>query len=179
MTHSPAPLNLLRHTTLAITGQLGTGSRVEMQNDLVKLLKQWQGVLIIDELQNTKAVGLQELVWLYEETGHAFGLVIVGTGVLAAAELYPQLASRIMGAVGFEPLYGDALIIAVQHLDQRLAATRVSLLAQHDQTACAGLLRRWVHTVRWLNAFGVTGAATADDLAQVRRKLALLTPTIA
>ena len=43
----------------------------------------------------------------------------------------------------------------------------MSVLAQHDQAICAGLLRRWVMTIRWLNAFGLEGAVDADTFAQI------------
>ncbi|MCA0146659.1 ATP-binding protein [Blastococcus sp. LR1] len=135
------------------------------------LFSTWGGVLIIDELQNTQENALQELVWLYEETDHAFGLAVVGTGVLDAAKKRPQLHSRIMGAVTFAPLHGEELITAVQHLDDRFAATPKRVLAQHNEAACAGLLRRWVQTVRWLNRFEITSAVTSDDLAQIRRTM--------
>ncbi|KGH45846.1 hypothetical protein IN07_14965 [Modestobacter caceresii] len=171
MPGQPRPLDLLRYTHLALTGAQHVGTRVQMQDDLLRLFAAWGGVLIVDELQNTKANALQELVWLYEESDHAFGLGIVGTGVLEAAGKHPQLHSRIMGEVTFGPLRGTELIDAVQRLDARLAATNVRLLAQHNEAACAGFLRRWVQTVRWLNRFDVTGAVTADDFAQIRRKL--------
>ncbi|MGY1714366.1 AAA family ATPase [Geodermatophilus sp. SYSU D01106] len=175
MSFRPKPLDLLRYTHVALTGLPHTGTRVQMQDDLLRIFRTWGGVLIVDELQNTQANALQELVWLYEESDHAFGLVVVGTGVISAAQQYPQLLSRIMGEVTFAPLRGERLIAAVQRLDARFAATPTRLLAQHDQAACAGLLRRWVQTVRWLNRLDVTGAVTADDLAQIRRKL----PTLA
>ena len=171
MPGNPRPLDLLRYTHVALTGLQHTGTRVQMQDDLLRLFAAWGGILIVDELQNTKPHALQELVWLYEECNHAFGLGIVGTGVLAAAQTHPQLHSRIMGEVTFAPLRGTELVDAVQHLDARLAATPTRLLAQHNEAACAGFLRRWVHTVRWLNRFDVTGAVTADDFAQIRRKL--------
>lgn len=171
MPFRPAPLDLLRYTHIAITGTQHTGTRVQMQNDLLHVFSTWGGVLIIDELQNTQENALQELVWLYEETDHAFGLTVVGTGVLDAAKKHPQLHSRIMGAVTFAPLHGEELITAVQRLDDRFAATPKRVLAQHNEAACAGLLRRWVQTVRWLNRFEITGAVTADDLAQIRRTM--------
>jgi DNA transposition AAA+ family ATPase len=167
MPHKPAPLDILRHTYRAITGMDHNGTRHQMQNDLCSVLPEWNGVLIVDELQNAQADAMQELVWLYEATEHAFALVVIGTGVLGAVARYPQLQSRIMGAVTFEPLRGKDLINAVQTLDPRLAATEVSVLAQHDQAICAGLLRRWVMTIRWLNTFGHEGPVDAGTLAQI------------
>lgn len=167
MPHRPAPLDLLRHTFRAITGMDNNGTRFQMQNDLCAVLSSWNGVLIVDELQNTQADAMQELVWLYEEVQHAFALVVVGTGVIAAVDRYPQLKSRIMGQVTFDTLRGADLIQAVQALDPRLAAAAPSVLGQHDQACCAGLLRRWVQTVRWLNVLEYEGPVTADIFAHV------------
>lgn len=168
MPHKPAPLDLLRHTFRAITQMDHNGTRFQMQNDLCTILASWNGVLIIDELQNTQADAMQELVWLYEEVQHAFALVVVGTGVISAVDRYPQLKSRIMGQVIFETLRGEDLIAAVKSLDPRLAATQTSVLAQHDQACCAGLLRRWIMTIRWLNSFGHDGPVSPQVFAQIR-----------
>lgn len=177
MPHHPAPLDLLRYTHLAITGREPSGTRFQVQNDLVGILSCWQGVLIVDELQNTQAKALQELVWLYEETNHSFGLVVLGSGVLTAVQQYPQLHSRIMGTVTFRPLTGPALLDAVQALDDRFASTPRPILAQHDQAACAGLLRRWIQTVRWLNRLGIEGEVRPADFAAIRTQLPALSPT--
>jgi hypothetical protein len=168
MPHRPAPLDLLRHAFRAVTGMDHNGTRFQMQNDLCTILRNWNGVLIIDELQNTQADAMQELVWLYEEVQHSFALVVVGTGVLGAVQRYPQLQSRIMGSVVFDALRGHDLIEAVQAMDPRFAATTPSVLAQHDQAVCAGLLRRWVQTVRWLNVLGHEGPVTTDTFAQIQ-----------
>lgn len=170
MSHRPAPLEVLRRSYQSITG-LPPGkrdTRFHMQNDLRDLLLDWGGVLIVDELQHSEANAMQELTWLYEETNHAFGLVVVGTDVTTAVKKYPQLATRIMGEHTFYPLRGRDLIAAVRELDPRFAEASTSILADHDQASCAGLLRRWVQTVRWLNGFDVTDTVTADVLAEVR-----------
>jgi replication-associated recombination protein RarA len=168
----PAPLDLLRYTHLKITGTQANGTRFVMQNDLLRVLSTWGGILIVDELQNTQAFALQELVYLYEESGHAFGLVLVGTGVVNAAAAHPQLLSRIMSSIYFAPLVGATLIAHIREIDPRFEQASTSVLAEHDQQACAGLLRRWVHTVRWLNCLDVTDTVTATDLKYVRAKLA-------
>lgn len=168
MPHRPAPLDVLRHAYKAITQLEPSGTRWEMQNDLLQVLDGWPGVLIIDELQNTQADAMQELVWLYENSAHSFALVVVGTGVLSAVGRYPQLESRIMGKARFAPLQGEALIDAVRSLDPRLAQAKTVDLAEHDQSGCRGLLRRWVQTVTWLNAYQHDGPADADILADIR-----------
>ena len=175
MPHRPAPLDLLRRTHQALTGLRGNGTRVELQNAILDHLQQWRGVLIVDELQYSQPSAMQELVYLYEESAHAFALIVVGAGVLSAVAQHPQLLSRIMGQVVFEPLAGPELLTAIRELDPRYADTPPSVLSQHDQAACHGLLRRWTKTSDWLDLLGVTGSVSNDDLAQVRSKLPAMT----
>lgn len=173
MNNRPAPLELLRRTYLAITG-IRPGkrdTRFDLQEDLLQVFNDWGGVLIVDELQHCEVNAMQELTWLYEESDHDFGLVVVGTDVTAAVAKYPQLQTRIMGEHTFYPLRGTALIAAVRALDARFADADTSVLAEHDQAACAGLLRRWVQTVRWLNSLHIEETVTADLLAGVRSML--------
>ncbi|WP_148077004.1 ATP-binding protein [Nocardioides aurantiacus] len=176
MSHRPAPLELLRRTHLAVTGRRPgkRDTRFQLQNDLLEFLCDWNGVLIVDELQNSEANAMRELTWLYEEADHDFGLIVVGTDVLNAVLKYPQLHSRIMGDHTFGTLRGTDLITAVRSLDRRFADAHTSALADHNEASCAGLLRRWVHTVRWLNSFNITDTVTADDLADVRGMLPAL-----
>ncbi|NYE35659.1 hypothetical protein F4692_000763 [Nocardioides cavernae] len=173
MSSDPKPLELLRRTHLAITG-IHAGkrdTRFDLQQDLLPVLDQWNGVLIVDEMQNSKVNAMQELTWLYEESDHSFGLVVVGTGVLDAVMQYPQLETRIMGEHTFQPLRGTDLITAVRGLDLRFADAPTTVLAEHNEAKCAGLLRRWVQTVRWLNTFEITETVTEDVLADVRAML--------
>lgn len=170
MSHRPAPLELLRRTYLAITGVKAgkRDTRFELQEDLLDVLTEWGGVLIVDELQNSEANAMQELTWLYEESDHDFGLVVVGTNVLNAVLKYPQLETRIMGEHTFHPLRGRALISAVRALDDRFTDADIAALSEHNEAICAGLLRRWVQTVRWLNAMDITTTVTASVLNDAR-----------
>lgn len=176
MSHRPAPLELLRRAHLAVTGVKAgkRDTRFELQNDLLEFLADWNGVLIVDELQNSEANAMRELTWLYEEADHDFALIVVGTNVLNAVHKYPQLHSRIMGEHTFYTLRGRALIAAVRALDCRFANAETAALADHNEASCAGLLRRWVHTVRWLNSLHITETVTAADLADVRGMLPAL-----
>lgn len=173
----PAPLDLLRLIYQALNGA-GPSSRAnkfELQNELLEQLRDWGGVLIVDELQNSAARSMQDLVWLYEESQHAFAVVVVGTNVLEAVAAYPQLLSRVMGAVTFQPLTGDVLVDTVRGLDDRLAQTSVGVLLTHNANACRGVLRRWIMTVEWLNTMGIPqGAAVdADTFSEITRRMPL------
>ena len=103
---SPSPLDLLRTITREVTGiaPARSSTRYDMQNDLLALLPEWGGLLIVDELQNVKVDAMRDLTWLYEESGHGFSLLLVGSTVLDAVRQHPQLATRIMCATRFEAL---------------------------------------------------------------------------
>ncbi len=171
----PAPLDLLRMIYAAAHGHAPAGrmNRHEMQTELLAFFTDWDGVLIVDELQNSQIPSLADLVWLYEESQHAFGLVIVGTGVLEAIQAHRQLFTRVMGAVHFQALVGADLIEALHQMDDRLAATPNGVLLKHDNRHCKGNLRRWVQTVCWLNEFNLFPGrpVTQADFDRVGRSL--------
>lgn len=169
----PAPLDLLRLVHLGVTGVEHHGSRYEMTNDLVRVLAQWAGVLVIDEMHLCGVVGLQTLVHLYEQTERGFAVVIVGSGVGGVVDRYPNLATRVLATVDFAPLQGDALLDAVRAMDPRLAQTPEHVLRRHNDKACQGLLRRWVKTITWLDILGAEGpldTAALDQVAALLRK---------
>lgn len=173
MPDSPVPLDLLRHTFQAISGIRGTGSKYDLQNDLLDLLVSWNGVLVVDELANCGVRGMRDLVWLYERTFRAFALVLVGTGVEEAITPYPQLYGRTMGRVRFAQLRGSELRRALASMDGRLAVTEPVLLAAHDDLACRGNLRRWVITIKWLDRLHAAAGqpVPADVFAEAREAM--------
>jgi hypothetical protein len=163
----PAPLDLLRLVHLGVTGAEHRGTRYEMTNDLVRVLAAWAGVLVIDEMHLCGVAGLQTIVHLYEQTGRAFAVVIVGSGVGEVVDRYPNLATRVLATVDFAPLRGDALFAAVRAMDSRLAGTPQHVLTRHNDKACHGLLRRWVKTITWLDILGAEGPLDAGQLDEV------------
>jgi len=165
----PAPLDLLRYIYLHVTGHAPStkSRRFDLQNLLLEELSAWGGVLVIDEMQNSRADSMAELVYLYEQSDHAFALIMVGTHVIDAIKAHPQLNTRVMGKVLFQPLSGPTLIDAVQQLDPRLDKTSRAAIAAHDSAACNGLLRTWVMTIKWMDRLAITGAASPADFAQI------------
>ncbi|PKW25749.1 ATP-binding protein [Phycicoccus duodecadis] len=174
MAARPAPLDMLRQMHRAITGLEATGTRYQMQRDLLPILNHWDGVLIVDECQTAQVMTMQQITWLWEESQQAFPMVLVGTGILDALARYPQLKSRLMGHAVFAPLADNVLLDTVRALDHRLQDIPTSDLLDHDRHACHGLLRRWAMTVRWLDAHCVTTTATSRDL----HAIASLLPTL-
>lgn len=170
MPHRPSPLDLLRLTHQAVIGEVPNrrASRYELGNDLLDRLKEWRGVLAVDELQNCFVEALQQLVWLHEASGACFSLACVGSGVVEATARYPQLRSRMLTTATFHRLEGDVLVEALGKIHTTFAETDPALLHQHDVLLCRGLLREWAKTATVIDALGLCGRLTAKDLAAVR-----------
>lgn len=171
LTDDPTPLELLKRIVEALTGERPLGSRFDLQNEALPLLRGWRGILAFDEFQASKQPIMRELTWAYEESRRGFTLVLVGTGVLNALGRHPQLEGRLLGEVVFAPLAGDEMLDAVRVLDPRLGKATNDTLSRHNHKACNGLLRRWTQTIEWLDILEMTGVATETKLREVRNHL--------
>lgn len=56
MDYQPAPLDLLRSLTVALIGRQPTGVRWHLQHELVRFLRDWNGLLVVDEVQHAGLV---------------------------------------------------------------------------------------------------------------------------
>ena len=169
MTHRPAPLDVLRNTWQAVTGDRAPSlTHYELGNDVRDLLAAWGGVLVIDELQNCKPNALQELVWLHETTRGAFTLVLVGSGVHAALHAYPQLRSRVMAYSTFTRLSGADVPALAHRLHPGFEGTPDEVLHDHDALFARGLPRDWATTATWVRALNIDGTVTAAHLKTIR-----------
>lgn len=168
MSDKPTPHELLRYIYRGVTGkEPGERARFNLQTETLRAIKDWGGVLLVDELQRTAANSLMELTWLYEESFHAFGLVVAGSGVLTAVKQHPQLATRILGKWEFKPLTGEALISTVTALDPRFAATLKGCINRHDRNFCRGNLRDWIRTLKWARNLKLDGPLTDEQFETI------------
>lgn len=175
MTDRPAPMDVLRFTFEAVSGTNAhpKATHYDLGNDVRALLAGWNGILVVDELQNCKENAMQELVWLHETTQGAFTLVVVGSGVHAALHRHPQLRSRVMAFATFERLTGADVIRAARSLHPTgFDGTPNRALHEHDAVFCGGLMRDWRTTVAWLDAMKVEGPVTGNHFAAVRECVA-------
>lgn len=170
MPHRPTELEMLRRVYMEITGQRPTGTRFDLQNELGVLLQEWAGVLIIDELQNSQPKIMQELVFIHERANQAFGVVIVGHGVMEAAQQHQQLWTRIVSPTMFHRLQGDELIETVRKLDDRLTNVSAHLIRSHDAACCKGNLRQWAKSIVQMNAYEMTELG-ASEFAVIAEKV--------
>ncbi len=161
-------LTLLRLVHAGVTGTDHLGGQYRITNDLLKALRLWRGVLVIDEMHLCGVTGLQTLVYLFEQSQRAFAVFIVGTGVAATVAQYANMQTRVFATVDFEPILHSELVAIVGQMDPRLAATPDHVLKGHNDRTCSGLLRRWANTVKWLDVLEVEeGPVDTETLKQI------------
>lgn len=165
--YRPAPLDVLRLVIQALTGRMGVGTKSEMEEECAVLLLDWQGLLIVDEVQNAGTPGIQTLRYLHDRSGCTFALLLVGWRALLTIKEHPDLDSRIIAKVGFEPLTGDTLITFLRQSDPRYAETPTAVLRHINDTYASGNLRHWNYLSRALDALGFTGPLDQTTATQV------------
>ena len=172
MSHRPSPLEILRLLLRDLTGVMGNGTKSEMEEELRYLLSDWHGLLIIDEVQNLGAAGIQEVRYLHEVSGMGFALLFVGWDAVNTMKKYPDMESRLFVRVDFAPLTGEELLQTVRGLHPTLADTAVEVIRHINDIACKGNLRLWDQFRAALDALRVPGpltVAAADMVVELIR----------
>lgn len=159
---NPPPLEILRRTIEALTGEIGSGTKVEMEDQCSYLLRDWGGLLHVDEVQNTGTQGIQTLRYLHDRSGCSFALLLTGWEALRTIRNHPDLESRVISEVRFQPLTGQDLLETLRQFDSRLAETSDDVLRQVNDMYARGVLRNWEFFCLALNAFGHASAVDAD-----------------
>lgn len=165
--YRPASLDVLRLVLQQLTGRLGTGTRSEMEEESTTLLRDWNGLLIVDEVQNAGAPGIQTLRYLHDRSGCNFALLLVGWKALATIKEHPDLDSRVISKVVFKPLNGPELIDFLRESDERFVATSAAVLQRINDTYAHGNLRHWNYLSRALDALGMHGPLDQKTSDQV------------
>lgn len=111
--------------------------------------------IIADEVHYIGVPGLIMLAQLWQSvqdsTGTGFPMLLVGSGVHAAAGAAPELATRLTGGVDFGPLEGEELLDVLGRIDERCAATNPKLLQKVNKVYARGLLRFWSTFIKMMN----------------------------
>lgn len=163
MPENPYPNDLLRIAIVAVTGHNPTGhNKTEMEAELVRSLKTWQGLLILDEIQNVGLRGLTEARYIHDITRPAFPLLLVGWGASKTVRENRPLNERIRQKRFFKPLEGEELFTTVRAIDERLDAVPDDLIRYTNDRYAKGLLRRWVSVIETLQDWEVE-APKRDD----------------
>ena len=138
-----------------------------MEEECASLLRDWPGLLIVDEVQNAGTPGIQTLRYLHDRSGCTFALLLVGWQALRAIQEHPDLESRIIAKVGFTPLTGDTLIAFLHDSDPRYRATPTAVLRHINDVYAGGNLRHWNYLARALDALGIKEPLTIRTADQV------------
>lgn len=163
MPENPAPLDLLRISITAVTGHNPTGdNKTEMEAELSSALGEWQGLLILDEVQNVRVKGLTEARYIHDIARPRFPLLLVGYGAMEAVRENSPLDSRIRLRRTFRELSGQDLFDTVRAIDDRLNEVPDDVLRYADDRFARGKLRQWVDLIETLQDWGVTTATRAD-----------------
>ncbi|MCF6733633.1 ATP-binding protein [Blastococcus sp. KM273129] len=170
----PAKLTALRKIVRALTGDVYDASGDALEDAAIDLLRDWNGLLIVDEVQTIGGQGISELRYIHDVTRESFGLLLVGNGVEAAIRTQPALDDRILVRAHFQRLTGEDLITVLHDLDPRLKRTAAGILARLDQRHCRGRLRDWSQILLLLDtdypeATRISGALADELLLRVDR----------
>ncbi|MEI2621292.1 MAG: ATP-binding protein [Candidatus Nanopelagicales bacterium] len=161
----------------AISGTPGQGSKHDMENEARALLQDQGGLIVVDEVQNLRRAGLQELRYLHDDSQTNVAMLICGWQADQVIREQPDLNSRVRFRTGFQPLRRDEVVDVVQQIEPRLAATDADVLLWIDDVYAHGVLRNWnslATTARDLlpDGQGLTGQ-TAQGLVAVLDSQAL------
>jgi DNA transposition AAA+ family ATPase len=161
MPENPAPLDILRISITAVTGHNPSGeNKTEMEAELADALGDWQGLLILDEVQNVRIKGLTEARYIHDITRPRFPLLLVGFGALAAVRENQPLNSRIRLRRTFRELSGQDLFDTVRELG--LPGASDDLIRYADDRFAHGNLRRWIDLIETLEDWEVAKATEED-----------------
>ncbi len=163
MPENPAPNDFLRVSIVAVTGQNPSGhNKTEMEAELVGALSTWQGLLILDEIQNVGLRGLTEARYIHDITRPAFAMLLVGWGASKTVRENEPLSDRIRQRRRFKALEGEDLFETVRAIDERLARVPDNLLRYADDRYAKGILRRWVALIETLQDWEVDTPKKSD-----------------
>ena len=163
MPENPAPLDLLRISITAVTGHNpGGDNKPEMEGELAAALSEWQGLLILDEVQNVRLRGLTEARYIHDITRPRFPMLLVGFGASEVVKMNKPLSSRIRLRRTFKPLKGEDLFATVRAIDERFAEVPDDLIRYADDKHGRGNLRAWLDIIEQLQDWEVSTPKKAD-----------------
>jgi AAA domain len=156
MPQKPLPLDLLRLCITAVTGHNPAGrNKSELEAELVFALSAWQGLLILDEVQNVGVGGLTEARYIHDITRPKFPLLLVGWGAMSTIRLNQPLNDRIRTRRNFKLLHGQELFDTIDELDPRFAAVPRDLIRLANDLYAGGNLRKWIDIIETLEDWEV------------------------
>ena len=132
----------------AMTGTPGVGSSSEIRDDILKVLRRKQMVLIIDDVHRVGVTGLAPIlaIWNRIHTARGTGTPIILCGNSLENHLkqtLPELLSRSSARYLAKPLTGTQLVDAVLAMEPSIAGTPPATIRSIDTYNFRGEIRRW------------------------------------
>lgn len=152
----PSPSELLRLFIEAVSGTPGCGTKHDMENEARALLADFGGLLVVDEVQNLRRSGMQELRYLHDDAQTDIAILLSGWQADKVIRERPDLDSRVRYRARFQLLERKEVCATITQLEPRLHQTADSVLMHIDAIYARGSLRLW-------HAF----ICAADDLAKI------------
>lgn len=147
---TPSPKEVTARLARELFGTNG-GRRTlyELADDIVEELKAERHIVVVDEAQNLKKRGLDQIRFLHDVANAAFPLLFVG-GASCAEVLQsdPQLADRVGAWVSFRALSRQELFAVLDAYHPFFAASDKQLLAEMDRVFAHGVFRRWARVLQ-------------------------------
>lgn len=163
MPDNPASTDVLRLSFVAVTGTNPVSvDKTSLASELVDALAEWQGLLIVDEVQNVGLDGLTLIRWIHDLARPKLPFLLVGHGALATVRRNKPLSERIRVRREFKPLDIDDVFETVRTIAPALVDAPDDLLRYANDTYGHGNLRRWVSLIEYLQDWEVTIPNQAD-----------------
>ena len=187
------PKPTTKEVTVRLLDTLGerrprSATEYELTELLAPALNEGHPVIVIDEAQNLKSDGLQQLRYLHDRgQGRSWTLLLVGSTVNQALNGAAELGSRVSRWVTFTPLTGtEQLLLTLRDWHPMLAAAPPELLLRVDEVYARGNFRLWAQFLQALltlserQSTGEGAVGRADEVDQnllVRAALAAVSPS--
>lgn len=177
----PSPTELLRVLIEAISGTPGIGSKHDMENEARALLQDHGGLIVVDEVQNLRRAGLQELRYLHDDSQTNVAMLICGWQADKVIREQPDLNSRVRFRTGFQRLRRADVAGVVRQMEPAFQSTDDGVLLLVDDVYAHGILRNWNSFAETMRDLLPTGSeldrATAKSLIAILDSQVLITET--
>lgn len=139
----PSPSEVLRAIIESVSGTPGCGTKHNMENEARAMLADFGGLLVVDEVQNLRRSGMQELRFLHDDSQTNVAILILGWQADKVIRDMPDLDSRVRYRAKFTPLQDEEVCEIAHSLDSRLNRTSDGVIIHINDIYARGNMRRW------------------------------------
>lgn len=152
----PSPNEVLVGLIEVLTGSSPEGSKHELENEVRAILADFGGLIIVDEVQNLKRRGLQELRYLHDDGTTTVSMLLSGWGAEKLIGDNPDLNSRIPRQIQFVSMQRSEVPDVVGQLSHVLAASDHQHLLRINDNFAHGIFRNWAAVVSTVEQLGIS-----------------------